>query len=200
MTAPTDTVTATTSPDPNSGSGTDGPLAHLLVRFDAFDDRVDRAVEPLRTPTLDPLMYALSSAADHSLVWHAIGAVQSARAGSLAPMTRLSKILGIESAITNGPVKALFRRDRPERDDVPGEALPYGLRVPITSSFPSGHATAAFCAAAVLSQHGGAKFWYPLAAVVASTRVYVRMHHASDVLAGAAFGVALGQVLRRVVR
>ena len=199
MTAMTETTAHATNTAQTSPVG-DWPFAHLLVRFDAFDERVDRAIEPLRTPALDPAMYALSSAADHSILWHAIGAVQSVRAGSLTPMTRLSKILGIESAITNGPVKALFRRERPDRDDAAGEPLPYGLRVPITSSFPSGHATAAFCAAAVLSERGGARFWYPLAAVVASTRVYVRMHHASDVIVGAAFGVVLGRVLRRVVR
>jgi membrane-associated phospholipid phosphatase len=30
--------------------------------------------------------------------------------------------------------------------------------------------------------------------------VYVRMHHASDVLAGAALGVVLGATLRRIIR
>jgi len=34
---------------------------------------------------------------------------------------------------------------------------------------------------------------------VAASRVYVRMHHASDVIAGAALGVALGVVARRVL-
>ena len=65
----------------------------------------------------------------------------------------------------------------------------YGLRRPITISFPSGHATAAFCAATLL---GGGAGWYALAAAVAATRVYVRLHHASDVVAGAAFGLVLG--------
>ena len=39
-----------------------------------------------------------------------------------------------------------------------------------------------------------------LATVVASTRVYVRLHHASDVAAGAVLGLALGRALRRFVR
>jgi membrane-associated phospholipid phosphatase len=34
---------------------------------------------------------------------------------------------------------------------------------------------------------------------VASTRVYVRLHHASDVVAGAALGLALGAALKRWV-
>ena len=40
---------------------------------------------------------------------------------------------------------------------------------------------------------------FPVAALVAATRVYVRLHHTTDVIAGAAFGVALGHALRPFV-
>ena len=98
----------------------------------------------------------------------------------------------MESALTNGAVKSLFGRVRPK--EYADLAFHHGLRRPITSSFPSGHATAAFCAATLL---GGGPGWYGGAAV-AATRVYVRLHHASDVLAGAAFGLAWasGRALR----
>ncbi len=184
----------------DSGVSGDGPLAHHLDRFAAFDDRVDAWVDTIRSPALDHVFYALSSAADHSVLWHVLGAVAGLRHRSLAPTRRLSKILATESALTNGAIKSLFRRERPERDRTADESLPYGMRVPITSSFPSGHATAAFTAAAVLSEDGGAAIWYPLAALVAGSRVYVRMHHASDVIGGAALGVVLGAALRRIVR
>jgi membrane-associated phospholipid phosphatase len=76
------------------------------------------------------------------------------------------------------------------------------MRVPITSSFPSGHATAAFTAAVFLSDDDRAlaPLWFGLAAAVAFSRVYVRMHHASDTVAGAAIGLALGTGLRRILR
>ena len=102
--------------------------------------------------------------------------------------------MGVESALTNGAVKSLFRRIRPA--DYADIDFHHGLRRPVTSSFPSGHATAAFCAAVLL---GGGPGWYGAAAAVAATRVYVRLHHASDVVAGAAFGVALGLVMRPFV-
>ena len=105
--------------------------------------------------------------------------------------------MGLESALTNGPVKSMFRRARPVIDLVEGP-LPYGMRRPITSSFPSGHATAAFTAAVLLSDRRRAP-WYALAAVVATSRVYVRMHHASDIVVGAAVGLALGHTLKRWV-
>jgi undecaprenyl-diphosphatase len=70
---------------------------------------------------------------------------------------------------------------------------------PITSSFPSGHAASAFTAATVLAGGPATPFLYGLAGMVAISRVYVRMHHASDIIAGAALGLAMGAVARKVL-
>ena len=40
--------------------------------------------------------------------------------------------------------------------------------------------------------------YYAIGAVVASSRVYVKIHHPSDVVAGAVVGIVLAQVARRV--
>ena len=161
-----------------------------------WDLAIDRAVDRVRGPALDGIVYRLSSAADHSLLWHTCGAmVAVARGDDVGFAMRFAGAMGAESLLTNGVVKTAFQRVRPAAyDDI---TFQHGLHRPITSSFPSGHATAAFCAARLL---GGGPGWYALAAAVASTRVYVRLHHASDVAAGAAFGLALGGVLRRFVR
>ena len=39
--------------------------------------------------------------------------------------------------------------------------------------------------------------YYAVIAVVASSRVYVKIHHPSDVVAGALLGVALSRLVRR---
>ena len=167
----------------------------LLERVAAFDAAVERRFEGFHSPPVDAVAYRLSSAADHSLLWHVCGATRAlARRGDLKWAARFSLALGVESALTNGAVKSLFLRIRPA--DYAAIEFRHGLRRPITSSFPSGHATAAFCAATLL---GGGPGWYTAATMVAATRVYVRLHHASDVLAGAAFGVGLGALLRPLV-
>ena len=76
--------------------------------IERFDARVDAAVDTIRTPALDRLFYPISSAADHSLVWFAIGATRAVCSGDLRFAARFAAAMGLESALTNGPVKAIF--------------------------------------------------------------------------------------------
>jgi len=163
--------------------------------------RLDRAAERVvdgrlrGRPRIDRAMYLASELGDFSLCWHLLGAARGLTSdAAAAEAVRLSVVLGAESALVNGAVKQLVGRRRPIFD---GER-PHRLRTPRTSSFPSGHASAAFCAATLLAE--GRRTWplyYAAAAVVAASRVHVRIHHASDVVAGAALGLVLGRVARR---
>ena len=103
----------------------------------------------------------------------------------------LALALGAESLIVNQGLKRLFRRPRPTVEGDPR----YPVRRPLTSSFPSGHASAAAFTAVLLTTWDGkrsAPLWWTLAGAVAVSRAYVRIHHASDVVAGMATGAALG--------
>ncbi|MGH8999028.1 MAG: phosphatase PAP2 family protein, partial [Acidimicrobiia bacterium] len=134
------------------------------------------------------------------LLWLAVGAGRQA-AGRAGPGStlRLAAILGAESALTNGLVKAAFRRVRPEFATAGTGPLPFGMRRPVTSAFPSGHATSAFTAAAYLAVGDPLGPAYRgLAVVVAASRVYVGLHHASDAVGGALLGMAFGRVARRL--
>ena len=181
-------------------AGPRGISAFGRANFDAvarFDDAVDKYFDAhLRgRPALDRVMYGASAAADHSGIWLVLAALQAWRSGSgWRPLVRAGALLGGESALVNGLVKLAFRRERPETT----EARPLHLRVPLTSSFPSGHSSAAFFAAALLSKGPTGLVYYPLAAVIATSRVYVKIHHASDVVAGAALGSALGAIVKRI--
>jgi membrane-associated phospholipid phosphatase len=171
----------------------------MLSRVHALDLRIDAWVERIRSPALDPVFYGLSSAADHGLLWLLVGSSRAARRGDPAVALRMGAALGVESLLTNGPIKMMFRRVRPEDDHPPEGPLPYGMHRPVTSSFPSGHAASAFTAATLLAGGPATPVWFALAAAVASSRVYTRMHHTSDIVAGAALGVALGAIARRLV-
>lgn len=166
----------------------------------SFDRWVDQLIaDRLRGHrAADRLFYAASALGDHGLLWMILADLQAvARPERWRVWLRTTGALGVESIVVNGPIKWVFRRQRPIREVE--AALP--LRVPITSSFPSGHATSAFCAAALLTEVDPKRcvLYYSLAVIVAWSRVHVRLHHASDVLGGAVIGALLGQVAKRLV-
>ncbi|HEV8297472.1 MAG TPA: phosphatase PAP2 family protein [Acidimicrobiales bacterium] len=165
--------------------------------IDQFDDLVDGWFDHLRgNAVADRVFYVASELGDWSLIWHVLGLAQGALArDGVARSARLGAALGAESALVNGVVKLLFRRSRPvvELD------RPHRLRQPRTSSFPSGHASSAFFAAGLLSERSAAKpVYYGIAVIVAASRVHVRIHHASDVIAGAALGMSLAALVKRM--
>jgi undecaprenyl-diphosphatase len=169
-------------------------------RLTAFDDLVDDWIETNlrgRAP-VDRLMYTASALGDHGIIWLLLAAIQAGRLprGWKRPLLRAAAGLGLESALVNGPIKWLFRRSRPHHNG----PRPLHLRTPRTSSFPSGHATAAFFGAALLSEGDPwAPLYYAIAVIVATSRLHVRIHHASDVAGGIVIGIALGQLVRHLV-
>jgi undecaprenyl-diphosphatase len=165
-------------------------------RVARFDVAADRALDHLRgRPAADRVFYAASELGDFSLLWLLIAAARGLRSErSWHVATRLGFGICVESVLVNAVLKTAFRRKRPVWDGV----RPHRLRRPLTSSFPSGHATSAVACAILLSDDDPLwPFYAALAAVVATSRVYVKIHHASDVAAGAALGAVLGVLGRR---
>jgi len=181
----------------NSNDSSNG---HPLGSFgEKIDETVERAWEPLReNPVLNRLFYTASELGDFSLIWHILGLTQGlTRRKGEKDAVRLALALGVESALVNGIIKSVYSRERPTQD----EERPHNLRQPLTSSFPSGHASAAFMAASLLSERSKVKpVWFGAAVVVAVSRIHVKIHHASDVIVGAGIGLALGKVIRKLIR
>jgi undecaprenyl-diphosphatase len=142
------------------------------------------------------MFYAASELGDFSLIWLILGALRGLRSErDWHAAMRAGLGLGAESVIVNVGIKSLFRRTRPPWD----VDRPMRIRRPRTSSFPSGHATSAFAAAGLLSEEDPLwPMYYGIAVIVATSRVYVKIHHASDILAGAALGVVLGRIGRKL--
>ncbi|MEY3679525.1 MAG: hypothetical protein RL547_137 [Actinomycetota bacterium] len=166
-----------------------------------FDRRVDERLETLReSPIAGRVFTSASHLGDWSLIWHTVGALRGLTSQRRADQAIvLSVLLGVESLVVNQGVKRLFRRERPTDS---GDER-FTVRTPSTSSFPSGHASAAVFAATVLTTLDGkrsAPLWFGLAAVVGTSRAFVRIHHASDVIGGAAVGLGLGLLARPLVK
>jgi membrane-associated phospholipid phosphatase len=164
-------------------------------------ERVDvalyAAIAQTPTPALDRAMARLSDAADYSRLSLAAAAVLAAaggRRGRRAAAMGLASI-GVTASAVNAAMKPLGRRRRPDRAarEVP---IARHVRMPSSTSFPSGHSAAAFAFAtgvgAVLPP--AAIPLRGLAALVAYSRVHTGVHYPGDVVAGALIGTTLAQL------
>jgi undecaprenyl-diphosphatase len=169
-----------------------------------LDDRVDAWFEPWRgKPVPDTVARIVSGLGDHGLLWAASTAWRARRPGQRRNRAvRALAVAGAESSVVNAVLKAVIGRPRPDGSDLRLGDNIVPLRAPTTSSFPSGHTLAAFCAATVLSEPGdrtGTALLFGCASLIGASRIHLRAHHGSDVLGGMAIGVALGLVGRRLV-
>ncbi len=182
------------TPGRSPGQGSLGPA---VARFDA---RADAVLEVARGhPVADRVFTTASQLGDFSLIWHLIGVVRGVVKRRPDQVVGLAIALGAESLIVNQGIKRIFRRARPTTSGDPR----FPVRKPSTSAFPSGHASAAAFVATILVAWDGRRsrpLWWGLAAIVGTSRAYVRIHHASDVVGGAIVGAGLGAVATRLLR
>lgn len=174
-----------------------GPFGSAV---DSFDETVDAMLEQSRgNPIVDAVMTAATHVGEFSAIWHATSGIRGVAKGRPDQIVALAIGIGAESLIVNQGLKRLFRRQRPTTS---GDDR-FEIRTPVTSSFPSGHASAATFAAVTLVGWDGKRslpLWGSLAALVATSRAYVRIHHASDIVGGVIAGAAIGIVARRIFR
>jgi membrane-associated phospholipid phosphatase len=172
------------------------PVAGWRRDVTRVDVALYAAIAQTTTPVLDGAMARLSHAADDSRLSLASAAVLAAtggRTGRRAAAHGLAAV-AVTASVVNLVAKPLGGRRRPDRA---GQHVPVARQVPMpaSTSFPSGHAAAAFAFAtgvghvlppAAIPLHG-------LAALVAYSRVHTGVHYPVDVIAGAVIGTALAQ-------
>ena len=177
-------------------------MGKLSDAVDRFDVQADLRIQRFRgNAFLDRLFYTASFVGDHGALWITLAIVRfftgvgGTEAAHFAGIRSVCAEAG-QSVFVNLGIKSLFKRVRPVYQGV----RPYRFRIPRTTSFPSGHSTASFCAAVLLSQGTPWAPWlFVLAAIVAFSRAYVRIHHMSDVLGGIVVGLLIGVAVAHFV-
>jgi membrane-associated phospholipid phosphatase len=177
-------------------------VAAGLRELGAVDQAIYSAVASTPTPSLDEPLRRLSNTANNSRLWLAIAAglaVAGGRAGRRAAV-RGTLAIGITSALVNLHVKSLWIRPRPDRA---GAGIPEqrDVRMPASTSFPSGHAASGFAFASAIGrdQPGLGLALRFLAAAVAYSRVHTGVHYPGDVVVGALIGASTGQAVAGLV-
>jgi membrane-associated phospholipid phosphatase len=162
-----------------------------------IDRALYAAIASTSTPALDRSMRRLSDAANYSRLSMASAAGLALAGG---PTGRRAAGFGLASVtvtatVVNIVVKPLSRRRRPDRV---GERVPVDrhVRMPVSTSFPSGHSAAAFAFATGVG-HVMPTAAVPLrvlAALVAYSRVHTGVHYPGDVVVGSLMGTTLAQL------
>ena len=166
-----------------------------------FDEDIQKAVQRRRSHTVDDIFGAIEPfGQEYSLgllgAFYVGGEIfKDPRAKSVALDGLAASI--IASGLIDQPLKYAVERSRPSKG-----VGAYGFR-PFSGSgsFPSGHTTEAFAVATVISEHYES-LWvkipsYGLATAVGYARMNSDAHWASDVLAGAAIGTFVSEVVVR---
>jgi undecaprenyl-diphosphatase len=172
-------------------------LRKALEELRRLDQAVYAAVAVSPTPSLDSALRRLSHAADYSRISFAIAgalAVFGGAAGRRAAFRGVASI-ALTSATMNLTVKPWARRRRPDRESAKVPPARH-VRMPTSTSFPSGHSAAAFAFADGVGRNlpwAGPPLTV-LAFLVAYSRVHTGVHYPGDVIVGSLCGVALAEV------
>jgi membrane-associated phospholipid phosphatase len=173
-----------------------------LIELDRADAALYAAIATTSTPVLDKSMARLSDAANYSRLSIASAAVLAATRGPKGRHAAAHGLasLAVTATIVNLAVKPLTSRRRPDRL---AERVPLGrhVRMPLSTSFPSGHSAAAFAFATGVGRTMpvAAVPLRILAAAVAYSRVHTGVHYPGDVVAGSLMGVVLARLTTQAI-
>ncbi len=149
--------------------------------------------EVFQSPFMDSLMLFFTRLGDGGFIWILVGILliftkKYRKQGVILLLALLSGLL-----VGNALLKNLVARPRPSWL----MELPLLIENPTDYSFPSGHTLSSFIAATVLTLTN--KKWgywaYPLATLIAFSRLYLGVHFPTDVFFAILLGLLLGTLV-----
>lgn len=164
----------------------------MFNRIQQLDDKVIDNIIKFRSPLKNKIMIIASSLGNMGLIWFAF----SMPFLIYGPwrMTGVNIIFGLalNQLLCEIILKNIIRRERPTEHLADDEQL---IHRPKYYSFPSGHTAASFAVTGVVMLRCGpwaVVFATFCAVLIAFSRVYLRVHYLSDVIAGAILGLIFG--------
>jgi undecaprenyl-diphosphatase len=147
-----------------------------------------------RKPWLDHSMPAVTALGD-GYIEFTVAALAAKLGDARLSRTSAQAMQGlIVVAVYSTVFKTLAWSNRPSEDDTAHRFWAFDQG---STGFPSGHSFSAFCTAEVYGAEYGRWWTYPLAGLIAYSRIYNQAHWPSDVLAGSLLGIAAGYQVRQ---
>ena len=176
----------------------------MFQRIRTIDNRVVDSIAHLHCYVLDKLMVMFTYAGTGAFIWWVVLALPFVLSAAYRKAGLIMIVaLGVNYLVGEIMIKKIVKRARPSTL-VPEDEMK--INKPKDHSFPSGHSASSFCAFAVTLICCPPFFWIPslvVAALIAFSRLYLRVHYLSDVLVGTLLGlldgVAIALLFERVV-
>ena len=156
--------------------------------------------EHLRVPGLNGVMRLITTLGNGGIFWIVLTVLMLAFRKSRRTGIQCAVSMLLAMLVVNVTIKPLAARIRPY--DL-AEGLSILISRPHDFSFPSGHASNSLSCAWVMLRTLPKKYGVPafvLAVLIALSRLYVGVHFPTDVLAGAAIGIALAEIAMLIFR
>lgn len=165
--------------------------------IEQFDIMIMEWINQFHNPILDGLMILFSYVGNLGIVWLVISLLLMIYRQKKAALGTVLAI-AISALLSELIFKNLINRPRPF---VENEHLVPLVHKPTSSSFPSSHTTSSFAAASFLFKRDIKKWlMLVLAFLISFSRIYVNVHHPSDVIVGMILGIVMGIGVDRLVK
>lgn len=164
----------------------------MFGRIQKLDNTIIERISKLHKPAITKIMVTASFSGNLGIIWWLFCMPFLFRAEWRR--TGFNIILGISIAHIMGEIiiKHLVKRSRPCHKLKDDELL---IARPRFYSFPSGHTTASFAVVGVTLLRCQLITFFPIliiASLIAFSRLYLRVHYLTDVLAGVVLGFTCG--------
>ena len=155
--------------------------------------------DSIRNPILNRIMIFITSLGNGGMIWIAATLLllipkKTRKVGIMSGAALLLSLL-----INNNLIKNIVQRPRPF---VTFTDLQIIIPTPSEFSFPSGHTSSSFAAAAVFYRHLPKRLGIPsvvLAGLIGFSRLYVGVHYPTDVIAGVVMGILLSYLAEFII-
>jgi undecaprenyl-diphosphatase len=148
---------------------------------------------------LHKMMRAVSRSGDMGLIWLLVCLGLMLFPGNRRIVELCLITLLFTTLLGEGVLKHVFRRPRPFVTHGP---VTMSIPRPTSFSFPSGHTASSVACARILASVNPLMAWivYCFAGLMGCSRVYLRAHYISDVMAGGIIGILCAEGVRWLFR